>query len=91
MPKPAQTVDMTTEMMRVRSTLMPAALATSISWPTARMSWPSFVRRNQTMNKHKRPTRRKVNTGIFTPATRMASRSSRHWRMFSRLTVLRMP
>ena len=91
MPKPAKTVDITTEITRVRSTLMPASLATCISWPTARMSWPSLVRRNHTMNRHSSPTRIKVSTGIFTPPIRTASRSSRHWRMCSRLTVFRIP
>ena len=73
-----QAVDIMMDSSRVRSTLMPAARATSMSWPTARISWPSLVRRNQTMNRQNSPTRIKVSTGIFTPWIRMASRSSRH-------------
>ena len=51
-------------MMRVRSTGMPADSATAMSWPTARMSWPSLVFLNQTMKTQRAAMTRKVAIGI---------------------------
>ena len=91
MPRPAKTVDITMAMILVRSTLMPASPATSMSCPTARMSCPSFVFLNHMMNRHKRPMTIRVSTGILTPPMRIASRLSRYCLICRRLTVLRTP
>ena len=42
---------------------MPAASATAMSWPTALMSWPSFVRLNQTTKMQSRMITANVTTG----------------------------
>ena len=53
-------------MTRVLSTLMPAALATTRFWPTARNCWPRRVFMIITLNRQRMPTTRKVTTGTLT-------------------------
>ncbi len=78
-------------MIRVCSTRIPAARATSISWPTARMSCPSFVFLNQRMKTLSSAMTRKVPTGIGTPPIRIIKKLSNDLRMPIRFTVFRIP
>ena len=56
----------TMAMMRTRSTSMPAALATTPLWPTARSCWPSLVRMMTTLNRQSSATTPNVAIGTLT-------------------------
>ena len=90
-----ETVAMTMAMMRVLFTAMPAESDTGWLCPMARMSWPSFVRRNHTMKTQKTAMTSSVASGTRTTPPMngklTGTRLSRMPRMPIRLTALRMP
>ena len=88
-------MEITIAMMRVRFTAMPALSATDWLCPMARMSCPSFVRRNHTMKRQKTAITRRVARGTRTVPPKKGketgSRLSSTPRMPCRFTVFRTP